>query len=378
MKDAGKAATMKGMPLAMSCNLKSRECFVGSHRKEQIPRSGRPNGQLPRHRIQLSGVERQAQRGPVGKKGGAVSAGGLPPGGGDGGASMSHTTVRAHTWRDYQAMDVTTVSHGGQIARNRTGGYPVPRRGVLEKVVHSYVQGLGDSGQRLDGASSLSRLNLGKVNSIDAGRGGQLTLGHMAMAAIHPDWILPCQELVCHFNGKGLASLSLGTIVKLHIAQQRLGIFLGQALIFQPGNHRKSRLSGSVKNDLGLIHHILLSSVDLSTWGDAEHVNNQGSVVPLKNDPQVAYPQAKAGSPGKWGYIQLPAVGVLGQLVQLTTDALSLLTRHLLQSSYSLSLKGQLVQPFFHVQYYSIALYICQAYCFSLLSAGRWESLSRG
>ena len=63
--------------------------------------------------------------------------------------------------------------------------------GMLEAIVHGYREGLGQRSQSPGGASAFPRLNLGKVNGNYAGGGGQLARGHIAMAPIHPDWVLP-------------------------------------------------------------------------------------------------------------------------------------------------------------------------------------------
>ena len=221
---------------------------------------------------------------------------------------------------------------------------------MLEAVVHGYAEGLSQRSQCPGRAGALPRLNLGKVNGIDTGGGGQLGLGHIAMVPIHPDRILPSQEPVRNFDGKGLAPSSFGVIVNLLIAQQGMGVFIRQAFIFPPRNHGEDRLSVGVKNHLGLVHHILLAFVGLTARDDAQQVNNPGGIISLEDNPQVADPETKTGSAGQCCYIHIPSVRVLGQPVQLSSNTLGLLTRHPLQSSYSLPLDHQKVRAIFHTR----------------------------
>ena len=153
----------------------------------------------------------------------------------------------------------------------------------------------------------------------------------------------------CNYDEKGLAPRSFGVIVKLLITQQRMGVFIREAFIFPPRNHREDRLSGGVKNHLGLVHHIVLSFVGLTAWDDAQQVNNPGGIISLEDNPQVADPETKAGSAGQCGYIHNPSVRVVGQPVQLSSNTLGLLTRHPLQSSYSLPREHQSIRAIFRL-----------------------------
>ena len=132
----------------------------------------------------------------------------------------------------------------------KCGALTKPTFGIrfpLNQIVHGYAERLGDGGQSLGRTRALSRLDLGQVDRVDAGCGGQLALRHAAMVSVHADGVFTGQETIRDLGGKGLASFRSGAIIKLLIAQERLGVPVRETLILTPRDDGERRLAEVVK-----------------------------------------------------------------------------------------------------------------------------------
>ena len=175
----------------------------------------------------------------------------------------------------------------------KCGALTKPTFGVrfpLDQVVHGYAERLGDGGQRSCGAGALSRLDLREVDRVDADGGGQLALRHAAMVSVYADGVFTGQETIRDLGGKGLAPLRSGAIIKLHIAQDRLGVPVRETLILTSRDDGERRLAEVVKNDLRLVHAVLLFLISLTPRSDAQHVDAAAGLHAPDKTPTIAHP----------------------------------------------------------------------------------------
>ena len=219
---------------------------------------------------------------------------------------------------------------------------------TLDEIIQPYAERFSERGEGLGGAVSLTCFDLREVNRVDARSFGQSFLGQAAPTAIDPDRILSRHESVNDLDREGFASSPLGEIVKRLVTQQRVGVSMGQSLVFTPGHHCERWLSGLVEYDLRRSHVSLLSSVNLPARGDPEYVNDSVLVVSLEDDSHVPDSQAITSPTSEWSDINISSAGVFGQSVECASNATSLLARHSSQVPDDLSSDNQFVCRILH------------------------------